>query len=209
VLAVLGTALAAWIGMPLIRLAVPAMSDAHVALLAAIALFLVPAGGSGPLRRQPLLSWADTAAAPWHLLILLGGGLALAEAINATDLSHWLQLQFAGVAAQPPLVQLVALCVATLFVTEFVTNTATVAAFLPATVALAGSGKIDPLTLGMVTALAANWGFMMPAGTPSLALAYGTGRLRAPQMAFAGLFMDLGGVVLILVVCLAVGAVVL
>jgi solute carrier family 13 (sodium-dependent dicarboxylate transporter), member 2/3/5 len=64
------------------------------------------------------------------------------------------------------------------------------------------------LTLGMVTALAANWGFMMPAGTPSLALAYGTGRLTAPQMAFAGLFMDLGGVVLILVICLGVGALV-
>jgi len=202
---ILLVALAAWIGMPVVRLAIPALSDPHVAMLAAIALFLVSAGpGKGPL-----LTWDDTRAIPWHLLILLGGGLALAQAINATDLSQWLQVQFSGASAFSPLLQLTLLTLATLFVTEFVTNTATVAAFLPATVALAGSGQIDPVTLGMVTAFAANWGFMMPAGTPSLALAYGTGRLSVPQMAFAGFFMDVGGVILILAVVLAVGGVVL
>jgi solute carrier family 13 (sodium-dependent dicarboxylate transporter), member 2/3/5 len=204
-LVILGVALAAWMGMPLVRMVIPAMSDAHVAMLAAVALFLVSAGDG----KGPLLSWDDTRAVPWHLLVLLGGGLALAEAINATDLSQWLQVQFAGASALSPLVQLIVLALATLFVTEFVTNTATVAAFLPATVALAGSGQIDPVTLGMVTAFAANWGFMMPAGTPSLALAYGTGRLSVPQMAWSGLWMDLGGVVLILGVVLGVGTLVL
>ncbi|QMW24445.1 SLC13 family permease [Sandaracinobacteroides saxicola] len=202
---ILCIALAAWIGMPFVRMAIPAMSDPHVAMLAAVALFLVPAGpGKGPL-----LTWNDTRVMPWHLLVLLGGGLALAEAIKATDLSQWLQLQFAGATALSPFVQLAVLALATLFVTEFVTNTATVSAFLPATVALAGSGHIDPVTLGMVTAFAANWGFMMPAGTPSLALAYGTGRLTVPQMAWSGFFMDAGGVLLILAVVLGVGAVVL
>lgn len=201
-LVILGVALAAWIGMPFVRMVVPGMSDPQVAMLAAVALFLVSAGrGKGPL-----LTWDDTRVMPWHLLVLLGGGLALAEAINATDLSQWLQVQFAGASALSPLVQLAVLAIAVLFVTEFVTNTATVAAFLPATVALAGSGQIDPITLGMVTAFAANWGFMMPAGTPSLALAYGTGRLTVPQMAWSGLFMDLGGVLLIIAVVLGVGA---
>ncbi len=153
--------------------------------------------------------WDDTKSAPWHLLILLGGGLALAEAINSTDLSQWLQVQFSGTSALAPIWQLVILAAATLFVTEIVTNTATAAAFLPATVALAGSGKIDPVTLGMVTAFAANWGFMMPAGTPSLALAYGTGRLTVPQMAWSGLFMDIAGVFLILGVVLGIGSLVL
>jgi sodium-dependent dicarboxylate transporter 2/3/5 len=94
-------------------------------------------------------------------------------------------------------------------VTEFVTNTATVSAFLPATVALAGSGQIDPVTLGMVAALAANWGFIMPAGTPSLALAYGTGKLTVPQMAYSGIYMDVVGVFLILAVVLGIGSLVL
>ena len=204
-LLVLAGALAGWIGMPWLQAWIPGMSDAHVALLTAISLFLIPSGSEG----KPLLVWEDTKLAPWHLLILLGGGLAIAEAINATDLSQWLQAQFAGASSFPPLVQLAVLALATLFVTEFVTNTATVSAFLPATVALAGSGQIDPVTLGMVTAFAANWGFMMPAGTPSLALAYGTGYLTVPQMAYAGFCMDVAGVVLILGIVLGVGAIIL
>jgi len=207
-IAVLLCALTAWMGMPFIKMVVPAMSDAHVSLFAALALFLLPSG-SPANKMQPLLMWDDTKAAPWHLLILLGGGLALAEAINSTDLSQWLQLQFSSTSTLSPLWQLVILAAATLFVTEFVTNTATAAAFLPATVALAGSGQIDPITLGMVTAFAANWGFMMPAGTPSLALAYGTGRLTVPQMAWSGLFMDVLGIFLILGVVLGVGSLVL
>jgi solute carrier family 13 (sodium-dependent dicarboxylate transporter), member 2/3/5 len=209
VLGVLATALALWVGMPFVKMVAPNMSDAHVSLFAALALFLIPAGGQGPQRKQPILAWDDTKAAPWHLLILIGGGLALAEAINSTDLSLYLQTQFAGANSMSPLVQLFVLAAATLFVTEFVTNTATVSAFLPATVALAGSGQIDPITLGMVTALAANWGFMMPAGTPSLALAYGTGRLTVPQMAYAGAYMDVAGIFLILAVVLGVGAIVI
>ena len=202
---VLCGALLGWIMMPWLQVWIPGMSDAHVALIAAIALFLIPSGNQG----KTLLVWDDTKLAPWHLLILLGGGLAIAEAINATDLSQWLQAQFAGASGFSPLIQLAVLALATLFVTEFVTNTATVSAFLPATVALAGSGQIDPVTLGMITAFAANWGFMMPAGTPSLALAYGTGRLTVPQMAYAGFLMDVAGVVLILGVVLGVGAIVL
>ena len=207
-LLVLASALALWVGMPLVKLLVPTMSDPHVALFAAIALFLIPSG-SKENNNAPLLAWEDTKVAPWHLLILVGGGLALAEAINSTDLSQWLQMQFSGVIGLPPFAQLLILAAATLFVTEFVTNTATVSAFLPATVALAGSGQIDPLTLGMIAALAANWGFMMPAGTPSLALAYGTGRVSVPQMAYSGAFMDVGGVFFILAIVLGVGAIVI
>lgn len=204
-LVILSATLGAWISMPLIQLWIPAMSEPHVAMLAAIALFVIPAGGSSERRREPLLEWSETRLAPWSLLILVGGGLALAEGINATDLSPWLQSQFAGVGTWPLTWQIVALAAATLIVTEFVTNTATIAAFLPASVALAGAGQ-DPVVLGMTVALAANWGFLMPAGTPSLALAYGTGRFTVPQMAWAGLWMDLAGVILILGVVFGVGA---
>lgn len=207
-LTILGLTLAAWIGMPLITRIVPAMTESHVAMIAAIALFVAPAGGAPELKRRPLLDWDDTKAAPWHLLVLVGGGLALAEAINSTDLSVWLQAQFAGIGGLSPFWQIVVLAAATLLVTEFVTNAATVAAFLPATVALAGSGEIPPAVLGMTVALAANWGFLMPAGTPSLALAYGTGKLSVPQMAWAGLWMDVLGLGLILGVVFGVGALV-
>lgn len=208
-LVVLGSALTLWVGMPLIQEVMPNMSDPHVSLFAALALFVIPAGGSGPNRAAPLLSWEDTKSAPWHLLVLLGGGLALAESINSTDLSRWLQLHFSGTNHWSPIVQILVLAAATLLVTEFVTNTATVSAFLPASVALAGSGEINPVTLGMITAFAANWGFMMPASTPSLALAYGTGRLTVPQMAYAGLFMDIVGVFFIVAVVWGIGALVL
>lgn len=204
-LVILGAALSAWVAMPVLSDLVPGFSDSHAALLAAFALFLVPAGG-GERKGETLLRWDDTKAAPWHLLVLVGGGLALAEAINATDLSPWLREQFDGALGLPPFLQLAVLILATLIVTEFVTNAATVAAFLPATVALAGGGALEPVVLGMAVALAANWGFLMPAGTPSLALAYGTGRLTTAQMAGAGAAMDVAGVFLILAVVLAVGA---
>jgi sodium-dependent dicarboxylate transporter 2/3/5 len=197
--------LAAWIGMPLIQRVAPAMSEAHAAILAAIAVFVIPAGGKGERASAPLLDWSETKQAPWSLLILVGGGLALAEGINATDLSDWMQTQFAVVGSLPLAWQIVALAAVTLMVTEFVTNTATIAAFLPATVALAGAGQ-DPLILGMTVALAANWGFVMPVGTPSLAIAYGTGRFSVPQMAWAGLWMDVAGIALILAVVFGVGS---
>ncbi|PZQ35962.1 MAG: hypothetical protein DI570_32875, partial [Phenylobacterium zucineum] len=139
--------LAAWIGMPLIQRVAPAMTEAHAAILAAIAVFVIPAGGKGERASAPLLDWSETKQAPWSLLILVGGGLALAEGINATDLSDWMQTQFAVVGSLPLAWQIVALAAVTLIVTEFVTNAATVAAFLPASVALSGAGQ-DPLILG-------------------------------------------------------------
>lgn len=208
-LVIFGLALAGWIGMPLVQTILPTFSDAHVAIFTGIALFVVPAGGRSDRCGQPLLHWDDTRQAPWSLLILIGGGLALADAINATNLSAWLQGSFGGLAGLPPFWQLAMLGGITLLVTEFVTNTATVAAFLPASVALAGGGQIDPVVIGMVVAFSANWGFIMPAGTPSLALAYGTGRLTVPQMAYAGAFMDVAGIVFILAIVLCVGALVL
>jgi solute carrier family 13 (sodium-dependent dicarboxylate transporter), member 2/3/5 len=202
---ILAATLATWIGMPLIQRVAPAMSEAHAAILAAIAVFVIPAGGKGERAGEPLLDWSETKQAPWSLLILVGGGLALAEGINATDLSDWMQIQFAVVGSLPLAWQIVALAAVTLIVTEFVTNAATVAAFLPASVALTGAGQ-DPLILGMTVALAANWGFLMPVGTPSLAIAYGTGRFSVPQMAWAGLWMDVAGIALILGVVFGVGS---
>jgi solute carrier family 13 (sodium-dependent dicarboxylate transporter), member 2/3/5 len=202
---ILVSALACWIGMPWLNVLVPALSDPHVSLAAALSLFIITAGGQGETRKQPLLMWEDTKQVPWHLLVMLGGGLALAEAINATDMSSWLQQKMYFANDFPVFWQLLFLATITLFVTEFATNTATAAAFLPASAALAGVSGIDPLMLGMVVALAANWGFMMPAGTPSLALAYGTGKLTVPQMVKAGAYMDVIGVVLILGIVMVVG----
>jgi solute carrier family 13 (sodium-dependent dicarboxylate transporter), member 2/3/5 len=204
-IAILLLALTGWIGMPLWKEAIPALSDPHISVLAALALFIIPAGGKGEASKAPLLQWSDTKQVPWHLLILLGGGLALAEAINSTDLSDWLQQHMSSAATLSPVVQLLVLALATLFVTEFATNTATASAFIPASAALAGASQMDPLMLGMVVALAANWGFMMPAGTPSLALAYGTGHVTVPQMVKSGFMMDVFGILLIIGIVFGVG----
>lgn len=187
-------AVAAWVAMPLLK-SVPmlaALDDSIVAIVTALVLFVVPAGDG-----HRLLQWSDAQRAPWDVLLLFGGGLALAEAITITGLGKWIGAELGALYGLPPAL-FVLLVIATLvIVTEFASNVAAASSFVPVAASLATSGSIDPLWIVLPASLAATWGFMMPAGTPPNAIAFGTGLVTVPRMIRAGVWMDLLGLLTI------------
>jgi solute carrier family 13 (sodium-dependent dicarboxylate transporter), member 2/3/5 len=184
----------AWITRPLLEGWIPGLSDAGIAIASAVVLFLLPVS----LRDgQFALNWSWAQRLPWEVLILFGGGLSLAAAITRTGLADWIGASLGGVAALPLLAVLVIVCLVMVFLTELTSNTATAAAFLPVLASLAVGIGADPLLLTVPAALAASCAFMMPVATPPNAIVYGSGFVTIPQMARAGLGLNLIFIVLL------------
>jgi sodium-dependent dicarboxylate transporter 2/3/5 len=137
------------------------------------------------------LTWADAEALPWGVLILFGGGLTLAAAIQQTGLATWIGDALAGIGAWPTVLIILDITAIVIFLTELTSNTATAAAFLPVVGALAIGIGVDPLLLVVPAALAASCAFMMPVATPPNAIIFATGRVTIPQMARAGVWLNL------------------
>jgi sodium-dependent dicarboxylate transporter 2/3/5 len=177
-----------WTLRPLLERWVPGLGDAGIAMLAVLALFLAPVGWkSGEFA----LDWASAQRVPWGVIVLFGGGLSLADAIDRSGLAGWLATAFGGFGAWP-LVAIVALVVAVVVMcSELASNTATAAAFLPVVGALALSTGMDLLPLVIGAGLAASGGYMLPVATPPNAIVYGTGRITVPELARAGALLDL------------------
>jgi sodium-dependent dicarboxylate transporter 2/3/5 len=193
-LPVLLTVWIAWIVVPLVRepLGLPSLDDAQIAILGALALFLVPAGDG-----HTLLRWSDAKRAPWDTLILFGGGLALADAITKTGLAKYIGALLTVFGGLDPFVLAMVVAVVVIIATEFASNVAVASGFIPIVAGLAAGLSGDPLMLAMTAAMAATWGFMMPAGTPPNALAYATGYVRIPEMMRAGFIIDVLGIFLL------------
>lgn len=210
VLAVLVAAAGAWVALPLLERRLPGLSDAGVAVAAALLLFVLPAGARGEdVRREPLLDWADARQAPWYLILLLGGGLALADAVGSTGLSRWLGAELQQVAPVTLLALLVVVTALCVLLTECASNLATAATFIPIVGAIAIAGGHDPVPVALAAGLAASWGFANPAGTSSNAMVIGTGRVSVPAMVGAGALVDAVGIVLIVLACAVLVPVVL
>ncbi len=170
------------------------VGDATVAVAGALLLFLLPAGGG---RRRALLSWEEAAGIPWGVLLLFGGGLALADAVRASGLAAWLAHALEPLAGLHPLLMVLAVCLAMTFLTELTSNTAVTTVFLPVLAAAAVAGGMDPRLLMVPAALSASCAFMLPVATPPNAIAFASGRIRARQMARVGLGLNLIGVAVI------------
>jgi sodium-dependent dicarboxylate transporter 2/3/5 len=182
---------------PIIERWIPAVTDAGIAISGALLLFLAPLAGR-PSRRA--LSWTQAERLPWSVLILFGGGLSLAAAIQQSGLADWIGHELAGLAGWPVFAVILAVTTVMIFLTEMTSNTATAAAFLPVVGSLAVGIGTDPMLLAIPTALAASCAFMMPVATPPNAIVYGTGALTIPQMAKAGMWLNLFFVALLPVV---------
>lgn len=197
---------AAWILRgPLLAGVAPGLSDATVAIAATLALYLTPTRGADG-RRTTLLTWDDSRQTPWHILILFGGGFALADGFKDTGLSAWLGEGLAGVAGGLPTAVVVLLTVLLVtFLTEVTSNTATATVLLPVIGSLAVALQL-PQTLLMVPAtLAASCAFMLPVATPPNAIVYGTGRVTLQEMARVGFWINLGTAVVITAWTMAFG----
>ncbi len=179
---------ATWVTRPLLATVVPGLSDAGVAMCAGLVLFVVSVWW--PPERRPL-DWAAAQALPWGVLILFGGGLSLASAIQGSGLAAWIGAAMTGVGAWPAVAIVLVVVTIIVFMTELTSNTATAAALLPVVATLAVAIGQPPLLLAVPTALASSCAFMMPVATPANALVYGTGEVTMRQMMRAGLVMNI------------------
>ena len=170
------------------------LSDAGIAMVSALFLFLVPNGNKD--KKGPLLEWKDAQEnVPWGLLVLFGGGLSLANAVQATGLAIWMgSLIPQGVSLALIVILVVALII---FLTELTSNMATTATVLPVVAAIALQSNFDPLLVTAAVALAASCAFMLPVATPPNAIVFGSGLIRVPQMAKAGFLINILGITVV------------
>lgn len=176
-----------WIIRPFISELIPGLSDAGIAIGSAVVLFLLPSLDDS---QRSLLSWNDTKRMPWGVLILFGGGLSMAAAISGSGLAQWIGQNLTVLGQWPTVVLIIGVVSLMIFLTELTSNTASTAAFLPIIASLAlGLGE-NPLLLAMAVTLAASCAFMLPVATPPNAIVYGTERISIPQMAKAGLWVN-------------------
>jgi sodium-dependent dicarboxylate transporter 2/3/5 len=179
--------LEAWSGL--------ALDDSTIAIFGALALFIIPAAGEAPGER--LLNWRWAAKLPWGVLVLFGGGLSLAAAVKANGVAEFIGTSLAGLQALGTFGLIVLVVTVVIFLTELTSNTATTAAFLPVLGALAASMKVHPYLLLLPATMAASCAFMLPVATPPNAIVFSSGQVRIPQMAKAGLWLNLIGIVLV------------
>ena len=178
------------------------LSDAGIVMAAALLLFVIPSEKGAASR---LMDWEDVARLPWGVLILFGGGLALAAQVSGSGLAVWLGESLLPVANLGTLVLIVAAAGLVVFLTELTSNLATTATFLPVIAAIAAQSGIEPLVLCVPVTLAASCAFMLPVATPPNAIVFSSGVLTIPEMVRAGFFMNLVAlVVLTLLATLAV-----
>lgn len=188
----------AWVCRPLLQdlPGLGRLSDEIIAVAFAIGMFLVPAGAAREPRAR-LLAWGDCVRINWGVILLFGGGLSLAAAIDKTGLAGWMGAALAGATDLPPFVLALLLASGICFLSEIASNTALVAAALPVLGATAQATGMDPLQLILPATMAASCGFMLPAATGPNAIAFGSGRLPARDMLKAGFALDWIGIMVV------------
>ena len=176
----------AWMAQPAIAMVMPAVSESGISVACALALLTIPIDAKGTRT----ISWDEAERIPWGVLVLFGGGLSLAAAIQDGGLAKWIGDSVTGLRSVHPLLLVLIVTAVITFLTEFTSNTATAAAFLPIASSLAVGAGMNPLVMAMAAGLAASNGFMMPVGTPPNAIVFASGKLTIPEMARAGFLID-------------------
>lgn len=195
-----------WVAIPIIIRQTGAelpYDDAIVGIIAALLLFALPAGTHTGTR---LLDWKTANEMPWDVLLLFGGGLSLSAMFSASGLSLWIGEIAKGFGSLPLILLIAVIAGLVLLLTEFTSNTATAATFLPIMggvavgIGLTASGEHNVLLLTIPVALAATCAFMMPVATPPNAIAYGSGYVTIGEMIKGGVWLNLTALVLITLV---------
>ena len=178
-----------WFGLP-------GANDASVALLAVVVMAIVPNGEGGRL-----LKWESASKIPWGVLILFGGGIAIANAFMSSGLATHIADQLGILSALPVWLMILMICLIVTFMTEVTSNTATSSLLMPLLAAASVATDIDPYLLMIPAAMSASCAFMLPVATAPNAVIYGSGQITVKDMARAGLMLNLVGAVVISVVC--------
>lgn len=189
----------AWISRSfLLQSFLPALDDTIIAMIGGILLFLLPTHNP---EKPTIMDWETAVKLPWGILLLFGGGLALADGFKITGLAEWIGSQMTTLQGVHIAVILIVLIAAVNFLTEITSNVATTSMILPILAPLAISLEVHPYLLMTGATVAASCAFMLPVATPPNAVVFGSGYLRIPDMVKAGFWLNL---ISIFVVFLAV-----
>lgn len=185
----------AWIARGLVDIpALKMLSDASIAMAGALLLFIIP---SNFRKREFLLDWKTAATIPWEIIILFGGGFALAQGFNESGLSQWIAYQLSILAGVPLVILIGAITLTVIFLTEVTSNTATATIMIPVMGALAITMEMHPYALMIPAAIAASYAFMLPVATPPNAIVFSSKYVTIPQMAKAGFWLNIVAAILI------------
>ena len=165
----------------------PFIDDTIIAMTAGVLLFVVPASDF----KKRLITWEDAVKLPWGIILLFGGGMALAAGFQITGLASWLGAQMSIFQGLSLLVLVFVIITLVNFFTEFTSNLATTAMLLPILAPIAISLNINPYMLMVACTIAASCAFMMPVATPPNAVVFGSGYLRIPDMIKSGIWMNI------------------
>ncbi|MFV2071324.1 MAG: DASS family sodium-coupled anion symporter [Thermoanaerobaculales bacterium] len=183
------------------------VTDAVPAIAAAILTTLIPAEGLGGRR---LLGWDEIRhGVPWGVLLLFGGGFAIADAVRVASLDTWLAESLHGLAVLPLPLVILSICVITTSATEFTSNTATATLLMPVMAALSRVLGVHPYLLMVPATVSASCAFMLPVATPPNAIVMGSGHVSARDLCGEGLWLNLIGAVLTTFAVLTLGRLVL
>lgn len=172
------------------------VDDGTVALIMALVLFLIPTR-SRDAPTPTLMSTDQIKLLPWHIVLLFGGGFALAKGFQATGLSTFVGSQLVGLADIRPILMVAIICLILTFLTELTSNTATTQMILPILASMAVTMQVHPLLFMVPATLSASCAFMMPVATPPNAIVFGSGRIKVAEMAKVGVVLNLLGVLVV------------
>lgn len=196
VLAVFILTAMAWIfRVPLLNgvLGLKALDDTIIAMISAVLLFLLPSQKVG----EKLITWPEAVKIPWGIILLFGGGLALAEGFKSSGLAQWIGLQMSTLEGLNIILLVLILVAAVNFLTEITSNLATTSMLLPILAPMALSINVHPFLLMVGATVAASCAFMLPVATPPNAVVFGSGYLRIPDMVRAGVWMNVISILII------------
>jgi len=193
VLIIFSLAATAWMLRTLLDNFIPLLTDAGIAILAALSFFLIPSENN----KTDLLTWDQANKLPWGLLVLFGGGLSLASSIGSSGLGSWIGQGLTILGNVPPIILILAVATLIIFLTELTSNVATTSTFLPVVGAVAVALGIAPVALTIPVVLAASCAFMLPVATPPNAIVFGSGKISIPDMMKAGFALNMIGIILV------------
>jgi sodium-dependent dicarboxylate transporter 2/3/5 len=173
------------------------LDDNMIAIMGALALFATPSGQKEGNKPIMLLEWNDTSRMAWGILLLFGGGIALAGALEKVGVMLQVGNWLAGFSQTGGFTLVLLIVVISIFLSELMSNTAQVIVMAPVLAALADALHLDPLLLGLPMALAASAASMMPIGTPPNAIVFGSGYVRLKDMLKAGFVMNMVSIIVI------------
>ncbi len=178
----------------------PFVNDYVIAMLSAIALFLIPVNLK---EGEFALDWDHAKDIPWGILLLFGGGIALSKAFTTSGLANWIAEQLLFLKGAPTILVVFAVVTLVIFLTEMTSNTAIATLMMPIMAGFALAMGEDPRAFMIPATIAASFAFMLPVATPPNAIVFGTGYVTVPQMARNGFLLNVIGILLVTLLCYA------